>query len=468
MNATLAPERVRQLGRAEGDPETLAALTAGQHTRRLLLLRVLLDALDAAGSTRDPATALAAEHAELLQEVERTAPTSARRVLFYSLTGPWAERCVQWLEGGRAALAGRGAQGEAARDIRRDIRRDIAHLGSLAAAAAARSGFGFRTRLTVHDGRVHLPTLGALRCPAPEGHGVALAGEPGRLLLRPQGMAATEVHHTEAGWRSADPNWLPLHTLDGGPRPVLLDDLDPSRFVHRSGTVGQEAPEELPPAERARWERLWHQALPLLNLGGPARAAELALLDCLVPIPPAAEAGVSHYSGTSARAFGAVVASPPPSPAELAAGLAHELQHAKLSALGDLLPLHTAGPERRYWAPWRPDPRPFDGLLQGTYAHLALAAFWQHLALALADPAERDHAWAAHARTHAQVGAVLPVLRGARRLTDAGRLFIQAIAERHEELRQTPPPTGHAVRAAAYVETARTLWLRRHGRRTVT
>ncbi|RKN40455.1 aKG-HExxH-type peptide beta-hydroxylase [Streptomyces hoynatensis] len=461
MNATLAPERVRELGRAEGDPETLAALTAGQHTRRMLLLRVLLDALDAAGTPRDPAAALAAEHADLLQEVEQTAPETARQVLFYSLTGPWAERCVQGLDGGHPA------QGErAGEEAAWDVRRDIAHLGSLAAAAAARSGLGFRTRLTVHDGRVHLPTLGALRCAAPEGHGVELAGEPGRLRIRPAGLAATEVHLDEAGsWRSADPGWLPLHTLDGGPRLVLLDDLDPSRFVHRAGAAEQAGPGALRPEERAQWERLWREALPLLSLGGPARSAELALLDCLVPIPHAAAAdGASHYSGTSARAFGAVVASPPPSPAHLAAGLAHELQHAKLSALGDLMPLHTAGPECRHWAPWRPDPRPFDGLLQGTYAHLALAAFWQHLALALDDPAERDHAWAAHARTHAQVAAVLPVLRGARRLTDAGRLFVQAIAERHEELRQAPPPAGHAVRAAAYVETARTLWLRRHGR----
>jgi HEXXH motif-containing protein len=233
---------------------------------------------------------------------------------------------------------------------------------------------------------------------------------------------------------------------------VLLDDLDPGPFGARDA---------LRPEERARWAGLWRDALPLLGLGGAARSAELALLDCIVPTL-GGDGG--HTSGTSSTAFGAVMASPPPGPAHLAAGLAHELQHAKLTALSELTPLHTAGREPRHWAPWRPDPRPFDGLLHGTYAHLALAGFWQHLAVAVDDAAGRDYAWGAHARCWTQVGAVLPMLRGSRGLTDAGRMFVEAMAERHERLREPSPPDGHLVRAAAYVETARTVWLRQHRR----
>ncbi|MDT0308310.1 HEXXH motif-containing putative peptide modification protein [Streptomyces sp. DSM 44917] len=433
--APLTDEEVRALGGTEGGGDTLARLAAGQHTRRLLLLRALLDAVDAA-----PAAGAARDHAALLEETERAAPAAARGVLFYSLTGPWAERCL-------ARLAGPPGPGPGAA-------RDLAGLGALAAAAAVRSGTGFTARVPVHGGRVTLPTLGALHCPVPDGTPAELGGEGGRFTVRAAGAPAAEVAPEEAGWRSRDPRWLPLRTLPGGPRPVLLDDLDPGPF--RTA-----APAALPPGERARWARLWEEALPLTGLGGAARAAELALLDCIVPT---LRPGGGHTSGTTSTAFGAVMASTPPSAADLAAGLAHELQHAKLTALAALVPLHTAGPEPRHWAPWRPGPRPFDGLLHGTYAHLALAGFWQRLALALPDPTARDAAWAAHARCWTQVGAVLPALREARALTDAGRLFTGAMAERHERLRAPAPPSGHLIRAAAYVETARTLWLRQHGR----
>jgi HEXXH motif-containing protein len=441
VTPVLTPEQLADLGRTDGDGATLTRLAEGQHTRRMLLLRILLDAIDAADAVdaaEGGAAPPAREHAALLETAERTAPDAARRVLFYSLTGPWAERCVAWLD------AGAPAGPEAARDL--------AHLGSLAAAAAIRAGVGFTTRVTVHDGRLTLPTLGALRCAAPDGTAATVRGDGADAVLAVPGRPAVRVRHAAAGtWTCDDPGWLPLAELPGGPRPVLLDDLDPGPFDRRARPV-------LPPGERAHWADLWRQALPLLSLGGAARSAELALLDCIVPT------GEADTSGTTPRAFGAVLAGPQPGPAQLAAGLAHELQHAKLAALSDLVTLHTAGPERRHWAPWRRDPRPFDGLLHGTYAHLALAGFWQRLALALTDPAARDHAWAAHARCHAQVGAVLPVLRGSRHLTDAGRTFLDALADRHDRLRDPAPPAGHAVRAAAYVETARTVWLRQYGR----
>ncbi|RKN06484.1 aKG-HExxH-type peptide beta-hydroxylase [Streptomyces radicis] len=457
----LTADELRDLGHTDGSGATLARLAAGQHTRRLLLMRVLLDAideLDAEGAGTRLGAALAHDHAGLLEATERAAPAAARRVLFYPLTGPWAERCVQWLGTGSHPGNGPGAA------------RDLAHLGSLAVAAAARSGVGFATRVPVHGGRITLPTLGALCCQDPDGSVVDVAGGGDAFTIRAGAGARAEVRRDATGaWRSRDPRWLPLHTLDGGPRPVLLDDLDPGPFTGGDRRA-------LPPEERARWSALWHEALPLLGLGGAARSAELALLDCIVPTldPAAAPTGGpppsgpqtsgAHTSGTTPTAFGAVMASTPPGPAQLAAGLAHELQHAKLAAVSELNPLHTAGPERRHWAPWRPEPRPFHALLHGTYAHLALAGFWQRLAIALDDPAGRDRAWAGHARCLTQVGAVLPTLAGARGLTDAGRVFVGAMAERHARLRDPAPPDGHLVRAAAYVETARTEWLRRHPR----
>ncbi|UED84208.1 aKG-HExxH-type peptide beta-hydroxylase [Streptomyces profundus] len=442
----LSAAQLAELGRTEGAPSTLAALSAGQHTRRLLLLRVLLDAIPAAPPE---AAARAAEHTALLESAERAAPEAARRVLFYPLTGTWAERCAHRLATGAGDAAAR----------------DLAHLGGLAAAAAIRAGLDFRIRTTVTAGRVALPTLGALTTASPDGGPVELAAHAGRLTLRLPDEAPVSLRPDPAGhWRSGDPRWVGLHALDGGPHPVLLDDLHPGRPAPRDTGHAH----ALRPAERARWSGLWRAALPLLRLGGAARAAELALLDCIVPLLLPADEHQGHISSTSPGAFGAVLASAPPNAALLAAGLTHELQHAKLAAVGTLNPLHHEGPKARHWAPWRPDPRPFDGLLHGAYAHLALAGFWQQLALGLRDPGARETAWAAHSRCHLQVGAVLPALRAARRLTDDGRVFVRALAERHEELGSPAPPEGHLVRARAYVDTARTVWLRQHARGTVT
>jgi hypothetical protein len=76
-------------------------------------------------------------------------------------------------------------------------------------------------------------------------------------------------------------------------------------------------------------------------------------------------------------AFGAVFLELPSDPAAFAITLVHEFQHAKLSAALDLAPLHTAGTEAIYYAPWREDPRPLGALLHGIYAHLGVAQFWE-------------------------------------------------------------------------------------------
>lgn len=251
MTATLTTGEIRDLGRAEGGGATLARLAVSQHTQRLLLLRILLDAVDA---TPGPAAAHARDHARLLEAAERVAPESARRVLFYSLTGPWAERCVQWLESG----ADPGTD------------QNLAHLGSLAGAVAARSGLRFTTRVVTHGGRLTLPTLGALRSPDPDGTPTRLVGDGDRLVITAAGRAPAEVRQDPTGaWHSDDPRWLPLHTLDGGPRPVLLDDLDPGRLVYRGGAAGVEARDVLRPEERAHWAALWREALPLVSSPEP-------------------------------------------------------------------------------------------------------------------------------------------------------------------------------------------------------
>ena len=47
-------------------------------------------------------------------------------------------------------------------------------------------------------------------------------------------------------------------------------------------------------------------------------------------------------------------------PSDLAVALVHEFQHSKLAALHRLVPLYDRTDPARYFAPWRPDPRPMD------------------------------------------------------------------------------------------------------------
>ncbi|MDX3642923.1 aKG-HExxH-type peptide beta-hydroxylase, partial [Streptomyces sp. MB09-02B] len=145
-------------------------------------------------------------------------------------------------------------------------------------------------------------------------------------------------------------------------------------------------------------------------------------------------------SGTRREAFAAVLSSAPPTSATLAATLVHELQHAKLAALGEMVTLHHEGSEERYFAPWRPDPRPYDGLLQGVYSHAALADFFQRCALARhVSPTQKEAAWREHARYQAQVRMALPVIASGD-LTAAGRAVVEGLLEKCEHMTADPPP----------------------------
>ena len=69
--------------------------------------------------------------------------------------------------------------------------------------------------------------------------------------------------------------------------------------------------------------------------------------------------------------------SEPPDPDTCASTLTHEVQHLKLCAVLDIVRLTRPDDGSRYYAPWRTDPRPIAGLLQGAYAYLGVTEFWR-------------------------------------------------------------------------------------------
>lgn len=561
------PERaLTELGRTEGGPETLGLLVRDQHTRRLLLLRAVLDAAEAADARLLPAAALNRLHEDwaLLEEAERLEraahrarpaagtgtgarpapgtgpyqvgspagvfgpasgdasdlsagppardpdafvpgppaerstgdgnghvpadrapspsrpphrtghdtcapalsdppPTGVRSLLLHPFTGPWA----------RDALRGLGTvTGPAAERDPREPARALAHFGALAVVGAVRAGVSCAVRLSARDGVLTLPSLGALRTGRPGDTEVGVVHRRGRLTFRLPGEADVVVQaQSGVGAWSEAPAWTPAYALPGllpSSAPMPLDDLDPYRTARggpRPYTLS--GPVTLDDADRKHWLHAWSGTAAALGLGGERRLMEAAaLLRCLVPLstPPGAVPGraAGSCSGTRREAFGAVLSSPPATATAFAATLVHEIQHTKLAALGDMMTLHHSDDEARHFAPWRPDPRPYDGLLQGAYSHLALADFFQRTALAARHPADRDAAWARHARYQEQVGAVLPALVGSGDLTTRGRQFVDRMVEVYERLAEQPAPRGQTARATAYVRAARTLWTQRH------
>ncbi|MEU9039565.1 HEXXH motif domain-containing protein [Streptomyces sp. NPDC048352] len=406
--ADLAPFSVsshtlRALASTEPSAEGSRLVRDVRRSKRLLLLRAVLDA--APGPE-------AAEYWALLEEAERQDPDAVHDVLHYPATGVWAEETLRRLHAPEGPPP------------------DLGHLGALAVAAALRAGIGFKATLRPVNGRLVLPTLGLLR---PQ--------RPGRLAL------------TERSWATADV--VPLHALPGG-GPTALDDLDPYRVAPPDPATG--APpvrpaRRLTPKGHKRWDIQWSGALTLLGRYDSARAEEIGqLLRSVVPL-----AGGARSSGATLPAAAGSVLARAQAPPALAATLVHEVQHGKLTALTDVLTLHTADRTPRHWAPWRRDPRPLEGLLHGAYAHLALAGYWQHAALYGA-----RGAWAQHARVRAQVAAVLPALRAHPALTVTGREFVDGMAAAERAMDATPPPGDQHATARRTLERERRAWCEAH------
>ncbi|MEV5243353.1 HEXXH motif-containing putative peptide modification protein [Streptomyces cinnamoneus] len=345
-------------------------------------------------------------HWRLLERVEAQHPRAVRDTLGYPSVGTWLTRALTAPDGD--ALA-----------------RCLGHLGPLAAAAALRAGGPFALDLPAPAGRLVLPATGLVETGAPvlrltahgrTAHLTAGGRRTGPVLLRLPGR----VVGAGAGWRG-------LRRLPGSA--ACLDDLDPYRAPAEG--VGSAALLAASPAETGGepWGQRWRGALALLRAVDRARAAEVtALLRCVVPLarPAAASGGAGpKVSATFRAAPGAVFATLPETAADLAEVLVHETQHSKLSVLHDLLPLHGAGPREAYRVAWRPDPRPFAGVLQGTYAHLALADLWARAALRRPLPAAARRGARARRDSYLQqVAEALPILLESAELTAAGREFV--------------------------------------------
>ena len=373
--------------------EDLEALRAGQLGRCSSLITLI---------TRHGGARVSAlrEHFALLASLQGHDPASVAVILRHPQVNAWAAYTLRRLDAGGAAL-----------------HPDLAYLGCVAAAAAIRARHPCTVRVPVRLGVVMLPSLGRARL----GHGDSAVVE-----VTPTGAAITDgttrVVVPDDPHQDA-PGWWGLRKLSAGSVARFLEDLDPYRGYGRLALS-----DRADPATVAIWQTALTGAWRLLAAHHPRYAAALDMAwTSLVPLD--LRPGEKHISADSADAFGAIAVSGPTDATTLAVSLVHEFQHAKLNALHELDPLFQSSGAERFYAPWRPDPRPVGGLLHGIYAHLGVADFWR-VHRTVAARAERHLAEIEFARWLTQTLEAAHCLAGCDELTPLGAGFLADVTER--------------------------------------
>lgn len=421
-----------ELAAGGGGSPGVARLAATQRSKHVLLVRGVLDT---ARRSEHPETPAARRAYDLLAAIERNDRDAVAGVLYHPAVGAWARHVIKTLE---------SRPGEAR----------PAQLAALAAAAAIRSGTVCDIDVPVVDGVLTLPSLGRATLPPTVTDATVICSTEGAEISADGVMIAVpaDPHEDSPGWQGL--RTLSAHA-DGISLHALVDDLDPYRIPREMSPHGR-----LSSADINRWQMILDEAWQLLVRHHRPVADEVAAaVTVLTPLSPS---GTHATSATSRERFGCVALSMPPDARAFALTLAHETQHAKLSALLDVVPLCEPDDGSRYYAPWRDDPRPVTGLLQGAYAHLAVADFWRRQQQ-VETGADALEAYAEFSRWREGSRMVTQTLLDSGRLTDAGTTFVNGMVRRLDLLTVVTVPAAGRALAYERAERHRTRWRERNG-----
>jgi HEXXH motif-containing protein len=385
-----------QIAAGGGGPEVIAQLWAAEASRRLVLLKAFIDAATADCVSAGPLPPT--EQAWwALEAAERVAPEAVAEILMHPQVGSWLAYTMRRHGGGARSAAPEWV--------------DFGQLHAVAVVASAAAELPYRTTVPLRDGRVMLPRLGMASFEGCRSWDTAeVATEGGRTWLRREGV------RIDVGDEA--PRWWPLRSVSVGDEPrltVWLDDLDPMRDL-----ADPVPPARLSDAALARWTGLLADAWQILvEWHRPVAEAMAVGVSSFAPL--VSSDGWDTRSASSGDAFGAILCSLPSDPITLAVSLAHEFAHVRLGGLMHLVSLTDGPGSPRLYAPWRDDPRPAGGLLQGIYAFFGIAAFWRRQRAAGDVPAKLADFEYAYAR--AQAREAIDVARAGGGLTAAGRRF---------------------------------------------
>lgn len=399
-----------------GGPATVDSLRVSEWSWRLLVVRALLDS--AATAPAGPLPPLA-DGWTLLSRAWAVSKEAVEDLLAYPAVGVWAAHTLRRLRG--------TAQDDA------PLWTDTGHLHAIAAAAAVRVGLEFRTDVPVRHGWVVLPALGAMRV-------------PGRADWDVAEVSASAGSVRIAGHRLGGPHWHALTELRADGCTLLLDDTDPYRDLRKPATAE-------PVDAAAEWQELFVPAWDILRRTDTEVAGALAGGMVSVVPRPRTERFRPH-SASSGDAFGTALASAPDDAEQFASTLVHEFQHNKLSAFMHLFTLYDDQGTRLHYAPWRDDPRPLGGLLQGVYAFFGVTAFWRR----------RGHALGQFefALWRSQTAYALRAVGSADGLNDLGRRLVAELTRRIEPWLDEPVDARVRAAAALAVADHRATWRAYH------
>jgi uncharacterized protein len=411
-----------------GGPEAIGALAAAEYSKHVLLLRGVSAAAQAADATQ-------ARFARIgwaaLTEVERHDRGTAAQITRYPAVGAWAVDTL------RALGTDAGSQ-----------KAVPARLAAVAAAAAVRSGTEAEIPVLPVAGFVSLPSLGVARVDADFAVVHSYAGRAEVRWARGKVEIPSGEHPDEPGWRG-------IRDCHAGGLEAVIEDLDPFRMP----TADDLAP-RLTSREALNWQRDLRQGWQLLATVHPVVAAEVAA--AISAIVPLNSSDHTHLSSSSPDAFGAVAMSQPPDPDTCASTLTHEVQHLKLCAVLDIVRLTLADDGRRYYAPWRGDPRPIAGLLQGAYAHIGVTEFWRRRRQ-LASGAAQVRADGEFALWRAGTARAIDTLLASDRLTTVGADFVRGMSQTASSWGSEPVSAQARAFARSEAENHLARWELRYG-----
>jgi HEXXH motif-containing protein len=433
------------LARGAGGAGAVLRLRRAERSRRLLLLRALVEETTKTPELFGPLPS-SEEAWELLARVQEKVPSALDLILAHPYTGTWAGYTTRLLHNRITGVC--------------PMWMHVGHLHALAAAAAIHARLDFHTHIPLWNGGAMLPTLGLAQLATDSPWSVAeVRSEREQVEV---GNDAASVQLPPALAADA-PGWWGIHRLmmRAGEHvlSVRLDDLDPYR-----GLYEPVLPQRLGSTEVDAWRALLDQAWCLIVHHLPDIADALSVgLDSLVPRPVVP---FRISSASTGEAFGSAIIALPPDAASLVATLVHEFHHIRLCGLLHLTRLHEEDPRERFYTPWREDPRPIGGVLQGVYAFFGVTAFWRALARAGTAAADRGapdrRAAFEFAYWREQTWRVLCVLRDDPGLILAGRRFVDGIAERLGPWQDEPVPADLANLVAAVAADHYASWRLRY------
>lgn len=422
-----------------GGPAAVHELWKSELSRRMLLLHAVTVAAEASTGPLPPA----ADAWSALVAAEAAAREPVRGLLLRPEIGSWTAYALRRHRGRATASAS-------------PLWLDLGVVQTVALLASAEAGLPWRTRLPARDGCVMLPGRGMASFPLTGPAAVDAETADGRIRLCWR-ESSIEVPPPDA---PEPEGWLSVRTVrvEGPPRlVVVVDDLSPFRDLAEPLPPGR-----LSDAEFASWRKLLGEAWALLCQEHPGTAAAMADgLVCVVPLP---DDGWGIRSASTGEAFGSVLISQPTDATSLALALVHEFQHTKLGGLMHLSaicrPAQDGAPDR-YYAPWRDDPRPLAGLVQGLYAFLGIMAFWKRHR-EQAHGADRKLANFEYAYARLQVGLAITETRRSDRLTPWGEALVQRLSDTFEPWSPGTQDHEAAEAASLLARFHRAAWLARH------